>query len=97
MLLILALIGGWTAIVVSLSSWVGAWPVLVQAVFYLVAGIIWIAPLKPLLRWMELGTWRRRGGAPIQFRSEEPRGGKACVRTFRFRWSADSLKTTRPH
>src|SRR3546814_15085379 len=37
MLLILALIGGWTAIVVSLSSWVGAWPVLVQAIFYLVA------------------------------------------------------------
>ena len=34
-------------------------PVLVQALFYLVAGIVWIAPLKPLLRWMELGTWRR--------------------------------------
>ena len=32
--------------------------VLVQAVFYLVAGIIWIMPLKPLLRWMELGRWR---------------------------------------
>jgi hypothetical protein len=59
MFLILALIGGWTAIVVSLSPWVGTWPVLVQAIFYLVAGIIWIAPLKPLLRWMELGTWRR--------------------------------------
>ena len=59
MFLILALIAGWTAIVVSLSPWVGTWPVLVQAVFYLVAGIIWIAPLKPLLRWMELGTWRR--------------------------------------
>ena len=36
-----------------------AHPVLVQAVFYLVAGVIWIMPLKPLLRWMELGTWRR--------------------------------------
>lgn len=59
MFLILALIAGWTAIVVSLSPWVGTWPVLVQAVFYLVAGILWIAPLKPLLRWMELGTWRR--------------------------------------
>ena len=59
MFLFLALIAGWTAIVVSLSPWVGTWPVLVQAIFYLVAGIIWIAPLKPLLRWMELGTWRR--------------------------------------
>ena len=59
MFLILALIAGWTAIVASLSPWVGNWPVLVQAIFYLVAGIIWIAPLKPLLRWMELGTWRR--------------------------------------
>jgi len=27
-------------------------------VIYLVAGVIWIAPLKPLLRWMELGRWR---------------------------------------
>lgn len=58
MLLILLLIAGWTAIVASLSPWVGSWPVLVQAVFYLAAGIVWILPLKPLLRWMELGRWR---------------------------------------
>jgi hypothetical protein len=59
MLLILLLIAAWTAIIVSLSPWVGTWPVLVQGIFYLVAGIVWILPLKPLLRWMELGTWRR--------------------------------------
>lgn len=59
MFLILLLIAVWTAIIVSLSSWVGTWPVLVQAIFYLMAGIVWILPLKPLLRWMELGTWRR--------------------------------------
>jgi hypothetical protein len=58
MFLILALIGVWTGIVVSVSPWVGTWPVLVQAVFYLAAGIVWILPLKPLLRWMELGKWR---------------------------------------
>ena len=58
MFLILTLILVWTGIVVSVSPWVGTWPVLVQAVFYLVAGIIWIMPLKPLLRWMELGKWR---------------------------------------
>lgn len=58
--LIMLLIIGWTALVASLSPWIGEWPVLLQAIFYLVAGIvwIWILPLKPLLRWMELGTWR---------------------------------------
>jgi hypothetical protein len=55
---ILLLIALWTFIVGSLSPWVGAWPVLVQAIFYLVTGVIWIMPLKPLLRWMELGRWR---------------------------------------
>ena len=58
MFLILTLIAVWTGIVVSVSPWVGTWPVLVQAVFYLAAGIVWILPLKPLLRWMELGKWR---------------------------------------
>lgn len=55
---ILLLIALWTFVVGNLSPWVGAWPVLVQAVFYLVTGVIWIMPLKPLLRWMELGRWR---------------------------------------
>lgn len=58
MFLILTLIAVWTVIVVSVSPWVGTWPVLVQAIFYLVAGIVWIMPLRPLLRWMELGKWR---------------------------------------
>jgi hypothetical protein len=56
--LILMLIILWAAIIVSLSTWVGDWPVLLQAIFYLAAGIVWILPLKPLLRWMELGRWR---------------------------------------
>jgi hypothetical protein len=29
-----------------------------QAVIYIVSGIIWIAPLRPLLIWMETGRWR---------------------------------------
>ncbi|ALJ13128.1 DUF2842 domain-containing protein [Sphingopyxis macrogoltabida] len=58
MFLILLLIAVWAVIIVGLSPWVGTWPVLVQAVFYLVTGVIWIMPLKPLLRWMELGRWR---------------------------------------
>ena len=52
---ILALIAIWVVLVASLSGSVGEWPVLVQALFYLVAGIAWILPLKPLLQWIETG------------------------------------------
>jgi hypothetical protein len=55
---ILALISVWAAMVVSLAGTVGDWPVLVQAIFYLIAGIVWILPLKPLLRWMETGRFK---------------------------------------
>ena len=55
---ILALIAVWAAIIVSLSGSVGQWPVLAQALFYLTAGIVWILPLKPLLRWMETGRFK---------------------------------------
>ena len=44
--------------VASLSGVVGRWPVLGQALFYLVIGVIWIIPLKPLLYWMETGRFR---------------------------------------
>jgi hypothetical protein len=57
-LAILALITVWSVLVASLSGLVGGWPALAQGVFYLAAGIAWIAPLKPLLRWMETGEWR---------------------------------------
>ena len=55
---ILLLIVLLAVLVASFSSVVGRWPVLAQALFYLVIGIIWIAPLKPLLRWMETGRFR---------------------------------------
>jgi hypothetical protein len=56
---ILLLIGVWAIAIVSLSAVIGQWPILLQAPFYLVAGIIWILPLRPLLRWMETGRFRR--------------------------------------
>jgi len=56
---ILALITVWAVVVASLSPTVGQWPVLLQAPFYLIAGIVWILPLKPLLRWIETGRFRR--------------------------------------
>ena len=58
MLAILALIAAWCVVVVSLSHVVGGWAWPLQALFYLVTGLMWIAPLKPLLRWMETGRWR---------------------------------------
>lgn len=55
---ILLLIVLLAVLVASFSGVVGRWPALAQALFYLVIGIIWIAPLKPLLRWMETGRFR---------------------------------------
>lgn len=57
---ILLLIFLWAVIVASFSGMVGRWPILVQALFYLIMGIAWIAPLKPLLRWSQTGQWRER-------------------------------------
>ena len=50
---ILGLIALWAVIVVSFAGIVERWPILVQALFYLAAGLVWVLPLKPLLRWME--------------------------------------------
>lgn len=57
--LILLLIAVWAAFVASLARFVGQWPVLVQAPFYLIMGIVWIIPLKPLVRWIETGSFSR--------------------------------------
>lgn len=44
--------------VAALARVVWQWPVLAQAAFYLVIGIVWVLPLKPLLRWIETGSFR---------------------------------------
>lgn len=46
------------AFVAAFAPFVGRWPVLIQALFYLVTGTVWIAPLKPLVRWIETGSFR---------------------------------------
>ena len=56
--LILLLIVVWAVLVVSLAQLLEGLPWPIHAVYYLVAGIAWILPLKPLLRWMETGKWR---------------------------------------
>ncbi len=56
--LILLLVTLWCIAVASFSNAIGRWHWSAQALFYAAAGIAWILPLKPLLRWMELGRWR---------------------------------------
>jgi predicted membrane channel-forming protein YqfA (hemolysin III family) len=56
--LILVLILGWAAFVANLAPFVGKWPVLVQAPYYLFMGVAWVIPLKPLVRWIETGSFR---------------------------------------
>jgi len=55
---ILLLILIWAVLVASLAQIVWRWPVLVQAAFYLFMGMVWIIPLKPLVRWMQTGSFR---------------------------------------
>ena len=57
---ILLLILIWAVLVATFAGQIGHLPILVQALFYLIVGIAWIAPLKPLLRWSQTGQWRQR-------------------------------------
>lgn len=56
--LIMAVIALWAILIASLSDVVGRWPILVQLIFYIVTGFVWVLPLKPIMRWSETGRWR---------------------------------------
>lgn len=48
---------GYLAIYALFAASVGVWlapllPTWAELVFYLIAGVVWIFPLKPLMRWM---------------------------------------------
>jgi hypothetical protein len=58
MLAILTLILVWVVAVASFSAQIGALHWLAQLPIYVVLGIVWILPLRPLLLWMETGRWR---------------------------------------
>jgi len=58
MLFILLIIAVWAVIVASFSRVIGGWPGIVQLLVYVIAGIIWIFPVRPLLTWMETGRFR---------------------------------------
>ena len=56
--LILLIILGWAVIVASAAPLLDGAPRWAHVIYYVVAGIVWILPLRPLLRWMETGRWR---------------------------------------
>lgn len=58
MFAILGIIFVWAILVASCSNIIAKLPGIVQAVIYIVAGIVWIFPVRPLLVWMETGRWR---------------------------------------
>ena len=58
MFAILAIIAIWAVIVASFAPVISGWPRVIQMVVYIVAGIVWIFPTRPLLQWMETGRWR---------------------------------------
>lgn len=58
-LIIIAFIAVWALGIAHFAGVIGRWPVLVQLGFYLVAGVGWVLPLRPALRWIETGRWRR--------------------------------------
>lgn len=58
MFAILAIIAIWACIIASFANTIGQWPGLLQLIFYVVVGIIWIFPVRPLLSWMEIGRFK---------------------------------------
>lgn len=53
--LIIALIAIEAVVVIALANQIARWPILAQTLFYLIAGLAWLLPMKPLLLWMNRG------------------------------------------
>lgn len=59
MFMVLGLIAVWAVIVASFSGSIGRLPVLAQLPIYIIAGLVWIVPAMPIMRWIVTGRWRR--------------------------------------
>jgi hypothetical protein len=57
MLLIILYIAIYAVVASVLIGNLPSLPLLVETGLYLVAGIAWIAPLKPFMLWMNTGRW----------------------------------------
>jgi FtsH-binding integral membrane protein len=58
MFLVLGLIAVWAVIVASFSGAIGALPFALQMLVYVLAGLAWIFPAKPIMRWIVTGKWQ---------------------------------------
>lgn len=56
---IIGIIIVWAMLVVMAVEHLSGWPFLAQMAVYLVAGVAWVIPLAPLLRWIMTGHFRR--------------------------------------
>ncbi|MEM8826895.1 MAG: DUF2842 domain-containing protein [Pseudomonadota bacterium] len=57
-ILMIALIFAYVFVVGALADPILTLPVLAQVPIWVLLGIAWIFPMKPLVRWIELGRWR---------------------------------------
>jgi len=55
MLILLAYIAFCIVFLATLGTWMTGWNKALQLLFYVLAGFIWIIPLKPLFVWMNKG------------------------------------------
>ena len=51
----------WCVIVVTIVGWIDGLHVLLQILIYLIAGTVWILPLRPMMIWMETGSFTAPG------------------------------------
>jgi hypothetical protein len=63
-LAILAFLLGYIVLVASFASVIGAWPAWAQAIFYPIAGIVWVFPLRPVFKWMGQPSVSGPGSGP---------------------------------
>lgn len=58
---ILGLLAGLTVYSIVIARYapglIGAWPIWLQTLAYVILGVVWLLPLKRFLIWMETGRW----------------------------------------
>ncbi|MEZ5955003.1 MAG: DUF2842 domain-containing protein [Hyphomonas sp.] len=55
-ILLLLWMGFWIVAAVTVGGLIAGWPHWAHLIYYVVAGIGWIIPLKPLFAWMNRGA-----------------------------------------
>ncbi|MEL7452397.1 MAG: DUF2842 domain-containing protein [Pseudomonadota bacterium] len=52
MLALLIYLAAYIAIAATIGTWINGTPRILQLIFFVAAGVVWIFPLKPLFAWM---------------------------------------------